>query len=389
MCKTYSLLKFILLNVLFMSSYISLQAQSKYRGMPKHEEIDIAQFFLVDNYELRGQLPDTLQYKLQQAISELFVNQNIAGLSVTMFTPKGQWQTTMGYANKPNKQFADSSTVFYWASACKLVTATIIMQLINEKKIKSNSKLSKWYPKFSNAKKITISNLLTHTSGIYSFNSDSNFHNSSSYHTPDELLAIALAKENLFKPNEYWSYSNTGYLLLALIAQKIENKSFAQIVQERIAIPFGLQSLKVLMPNAITNNLAQAHSGDSIVCRNYATPLGAGNIVCNSYDMAKLLYILLSGQLLPKTSLQTMLSDLYPMFGSTQQYYGRGVMVYNFKAIDSTANLWLGHSGGTENYKAILAYDVKTKAIIAIAINDNVSAEAVAYKLFATLKKDD
>ena len=202
MCKTYSLLKFILLNVLFLSSYISLLAQSKYRGMPKHEEIDIAQFFLVDNYELRGQLPDTLQYKLQQTISELFVNQNIAGLSVTMFTPKGQWQTTMGYANKPNKQFADSSTVFYWASVCKLVTATIIMQLINEKKIKSNSKLSKWYPKFSNAKKITISNLLTHTSGIYSFNSDSNFHNSSSYHTPDELLAIALAKENLFKPNE-------------------------------------------------------------------------------------------------------------------------------------------------------------------------------------------
>lgn len=389
MCKTYSLLKFILLNVLFMSSYISLQAQSKYRGMPKHEEIDIAQFFLVDNYELRGQLPDTLQYKLQQAISELFVNQNIAGLSVTMFTPKGQWQTTMGYANKPNKQFADSSTVFYWASVCKLVTATIIMQLINEKKIKSNSKLSKWYPKFSNAKKITISNLLTHTSGIYSFNSDSNFHNSSSYHTPDELLAIALAKENLFKPNEYWSYSNTGYLLLALIAQKIENKSFAQIVQERIAIPFGLQSLKVLMPNEITNNLAQAHSGDSIVCRNYATPLGAGNIVCNSYDMAKLLYILLSGQLLPKTSLQTMLSDLYPMFGGTQQYYGRGVMVYNFKAIDSTSNLWLGHSGGTENYKAILAYDVKTKAIISVAINENISAEALAYKLFAILRRED
>ncbi len=389
MCKTYSLLKFILLNVLFMSSYISLLAQCKYRGMPKHEEIDIDQFYLVDNYELRGQLPDTLQYKLQQVISELFVNKNIAGLSVAMFTPKGQWQTTMGYANKPNKQFADSSTVFYWASVCKLVTATIIMQLINEKKIKSNSKLSKWYPKFSNAKKITISNLLTHTSGIYSFNSDSSFHNSSSYHTPDELLAIALSKENLFKPNEYWSYSNTGYLLLALIAQKIENKSFAQIVQERIVIPFGLQSLKVLMPNEITNNLALAHSGDSIVCRNYATPLGAGNIVCNSYDMAKLLYILLSGQLLPKTSLQTMLGDLYPMFGSTQQYYGRGVMVYNFKAIDSTVNLWLGHSGGTENYKAILAYDVKTKAIIAIAINDNVSAEAVAYKLFAILRGED
>lgn len=389
MTKTYSLLKLLMLCVLILFLNAPLFAQSKYKGLQKHDAIDINQFFLNDNYELTAPLADTLQNKLQQTMDKLFISRNIAGVSVAMLTPQGSWQTTMGYVNKPKKQMADSNAVFYWASVAKLITAVIITQLIDENKIKSDSKLSNWYPKFKNAKKITISNLLTHTSGIYSFNSDSNFHASSLYHTPDELLTIALSKENLFKPNEYWSYSNTGYLLLALIAQKIEGKSFAQIVQERITEPFGLASLKVLKPDEKPINLALAHSGDTVIPCNYSTPLGAGNVVGSSSDMAKFLYLFISGQLLPKASMQTMLNDLYPMFESPQQYYGRGVMVYNFKAIDSTSNLWLGHSGGTENYKAILAYDVKTKAIISLSINENISAEALAYRLFAILRGED
>ena len=63
------------------------------------------------------------------------------------------------------------------------------------------------------------------------------------------------------------------------------------------------------------------------------------------------------------------------------QYYGRGIMLFDFNTLNATDNIWIGHSGGTENYRAILVYDVKTKVIIAISINENIPVESVAGRL--------
>lgn len=76
----------------------------------------------------------------------------------------------------------------------------------------------------------------------------------------------------------------------------------------------------------------------------------------------------------------TMTKDLYPMFDKGQ-YYGNGIMLYNFKELNNTDNVWIGHSGGTENYKTLVLFDVKSKIIMAISINENFPAEAVANKL--------
>ena len=62
-------------------------------------------------------------------------------------------------------------------------------------------------------------------------------------------------------------------------------------------------------------------------------------------------------------------------------------MLYDFNVINQTNNSWIGHSGGTENYKAMVAYDFQTKAIIAISINENIPVEAVAYKLMELINK--
>ncbi len=60
-------------------------------------------------------------------------------------------------------------------------------------------------------------------------------------------------------------------------------------------------------------------------------------------------------------------------------------MLYGFNKINNTNNIWLGHAGGTEHYRAILIYDVNTKTIVAISINEKIPVEAVAMRLLEVM----
>lgn len=364
-----------------------LSAQKGYKGGQKYVGFTMELLPIGENYPTEKPLLQPISFKLEQTVNKLLDTVNICGVTIAVLSPDGVWQYSSGFANKPNNSKVDSATVFYWASVGKLVTATVIAQLINEKKISNDSRLAQWFPQFEHAKKITIGHLLTHTSGIYSFNSDSAFSHTNTYQSPAQLLGIALANKNHFKPGQYWAYSNTGYLLLALIAEKVENKTFSQIVAERISRPLGLNSLQALEPMQQPANMALAHKNDTLVSTDYSLPLGAGNMVATSTDVAKTLYALLAGKLLPPAQVKDMMADLYPMFGSNQNYYGKGIMLYNFKAINNTNAIWIGHSGGMPNYKAIVAYDVDTRCFIAISINQNTPAEALAYALINVLRE--
>ncbi|WP_299431111.1 serine hydrolase domain-containing protein [uncultured Maribacter sp.] len=361
------------------SSDSTLLAQGKYKGAPKHKKPSIEVIPYLTEYTIDQGLVNNLKSKLDQHIDDLFEQHNIAGITATILIPeKGIWQTNKGFISKPDNIVVDSSSVFYWASVGKLVTSTIVHQLIVEDKLSLEDKLYKWFPDIQYAKKITIQQLLNHTNGIYSFNSDPNFHYSDKDDSPIGLLEISKAKENLFKPGEYWSYTNTGYLLLALITEKIESKTFEQVVKERISDSLHLKTLEA--SKEIPSNLALAHNKDTIIPKDSSGPLGAGNVISNSKDIAVFLSALLSGKILPIEMVHDMLKNLYPMFNKGQ-YYGNGIMLYDFKEINSTDNMWIGHSGGTENYKTIALFDIKTKVIIAISINENIPVEAVALRL--------
>lgn len=361
------------------------RGRSEYRGKPLHAQTAIEIYPDPAQYDFNKLLPGEIRAKLEDKTRSMIEKLHIIGMTATIVVPgKGIWQIDTGYISKDNHRMVDSASVFCWMSVGKMITGTIITQLINEKKLSLTDKLSTWYPEFQYANKITIGQLLTHTSGLYSFNSDSLVHSGEKIYSYPELLEVARSHKNLFKPGEYWSYSNTGYLLLGLIAEKIENKSFSQITGERIAGPLHLKTLRALAPREVPDNLALSHKNDIITKEEYAHG-GAGNIVSNSKEMVIFLDALLTGKIVPLSSVYDKLKDLYPMFGDGT-YYGKGIMLWDFKEIDQKNEIWIGHYGGQEDYQAIVVYDQGTRAFIAVSVNQNISAAAIANTLLNVIR---
>lgn len=382
-------LNFLILLVIFFTGCgkNNSYSQDSYKGGKKHAPVDISSFPVGNGvYDINSRISGPLKDSLDKIMKKVFDLTGMSGVSAAMLVPgKGIWQIDTGFLSKPEGKKVDSTSVFYWASVSKLLTATVIDQLITAQKLRGDSKLSEWFPQFQNASKITIDELLMHTSGIYSFNNDPNTFSVTRYYNPSELIELSLSKKNLFSPGTYWSYSNTGYLLLALIAEKVEGISFAKIIEQRISRPLHLTSLRVLDPGEKPANLALAHENGQIAAEAYSVPLGAGNIVSNAREMVIVLYALLTGKLGPVAQVYSRFNDLYPMFDKGS-YYGKGVMVTDFSELTGERKLWIGHSGGTQTYRALVVYDVATKAFVAVSINQHVSAEAVARKLLEQIK---
>ncbi|WP_276090421.1 serine hydrolase domain-containing protein [Pedobacter sp. JY14-1] len=351
----------------------------------KHESIPAeAISFASADYKITQPLSGPLQDSLDAAIHRLFPVTKMPGITAAMLIPgKGLWQNTTGFLSNSNKQKADSTSVFYWASVTKMITATIIDELVQDSKLSYDDKLAKWFPQFEHAREISIGQLLHHTSGLASFNTDTTIFKREKHYTAEDLIDIALQQKNLFPPGKYWSYSNTGYLLLAMIIQQVDKRSYAEAVAQRFAVPLHLSSLKVLTQAKMPANLAKGHTADGLpVNEDYSVPLGTGDIAANAKDMAVFLFALLNGSIIPKTTVAARLQNLYPM-PDKGIFYGQGIMVTDFEGINGQQDQWIGHTGGTETYRALLIFDVKTKIFLAVSVNAHIPVEAISRKLIS------
>jgi len=337
---------------------------------------------------LVGELDGSLVRKLDEAVSWILKNTLAPGVTAAVGVPgQGLWSTSRGLAvSMPSTPLAKRS-YFHWASAGKTFTATVVMQLIEEGKLAYDDRLAKWFPKLPNAGAITIDHLLTHTNGIFSFNADLRFQKTKGYHSPDQLIRIAVSHGCVCCPGERWYYSNTGYVLLGCIIEQIEGRPLHEVVRSRIIQPFGLTETIAFLPDRPPKELALGHVGGK-PDRNFepTTPFGAGNIGASARDMVVFWQSVLAGRILRPQTVVHAYAQLYPMF-EQGLFYGRGVMLTEFTDTDKEKVVWLVHSGGTPGIKALIAYDLNSRIFLAVAINGNVSAEAAANRLRKIVKE--
>ena len=357
-----------------------------YHG-PKLHAHPRAGIFASASGSLTGSLDSNTVARLEKALAQAQVATKAPAMTVAVGVPgKGLWSAT-----RRGQPLAEETVpqVFYWASAGKAFTAVVILQLAEEGKLKLDDKLARWFPDIPNTKVITLDHLLTHTSGLYSFQADPALRGQPGYKSPDALLAVAKAHGNAFCPGEYWSYCNTGYVLLARIVEQVESQPFHAVVTRRIIDRLGLKQTRSLAPNSPVTDIAAAHPGKPEEAEpefHFSTPFGAGNIVGTAEDLVRFWHALLGGQLVRPETVQGMFERLYPMFGQPQ-FYGRGVMLYEVPKPDGGTQVWLGHSGGCPGIKAVVAYAPEAGAFVAVALNNDGSAEATAHLLLKALKE--
>src|SRR5919197_4804980 len=142
---------------------------------------------------------------------------------------------TAGYGDLVHKTPIRANDHFKIASLTKTYTATLVLQLVQEGKLRIGDNVEQWLPKLvPNGRHITVHMLLNHTSGLADFDSDPRYlkpylsGNLGYYWAPRQLVRIAVSHKPLFPPGKttHEAYSNTDYVLLGLIVEKVTGRSF-------------------------------------------------------------------------------------------------------------------------------------------------------------------
>lgn len=147
-----------------------------------------------------------------------------------------------GYRNKDRNLPNTPKSIFLIGSITKQFTAEVVLMLAHEKKLALNDKLSKYYSGYREGDSITLENLLTHTSGIpdYTQNDDWQKGNLEAPMPIQDVVSAMLAQPLKYRPGSGWNYSNTNYLLLGLIIERVTGKSYYTNVRQRIFKPLGM-----------------------------------------------------------------------------------------------------------------------------------------------------
>ncbi|HYJ85921.1 MAG TPA: serine hydrolase [Pyrinomonadaceae bacterium] len=137
-------------------------------------------------------------------------------------------------------------TKFRLGSITKQFTAALILQLVEQGKVKLDGKISDYLPNYRKdvGQKVTIHQLLNHTSGIPSYTSLAGFMNDASRnpYTVDDFVTKYASNDLSFEPGSKFSYNNSGYFLLGAIIEKVSGQSYEKIIKEKIFDPLGMNN---------------------------------------------------------------------------------------------------------------------------------------------------
>lgn len=186
--------------------------------------------------------------EIEKVMDRIYENDQVFGTILVAVDGKIIFKKAYAYANLEWKIPNSMDTKFRIASVSKPFTAILILQLIEEGKLKLDGKLTDYLPNFpkEKGKNITIHQLLTHTSGIISESKIDNLGDIERlYHSKERLFKFIAAQEIMFNPGERRGYSNFGYTLLAMIAEEVSAKDYALLLKEKICDPAGMKNTLV------------------------------------------------------------------------------------------------------------------------------------------------
>lgn len=361
---------------------VTCAAAVSYQGAPLHPPP--APLPAAAALPLAGDLDAATATRLQAAFDTAFKATKAHAMTVAVGIPgRGLWTAEAGTAQAGTASQAGGARgadrpLFYWASVGKEATATVVLQLANEGRLKLSDPIARWVPGVPNGQAITLEMLLDHTSGLFSANEDLQVHRRNRPLSPDEELAVLNRHGAMACPGERWRYSNSGYDLLGRVIERADGRPLAEAIQARIVTPLGLTALRAIASDAPTDDVQPPVSntaGEPAI--DIRVPGAAGPLAASAADMLRFQQALLAGdQLLPAPARAARLQRLYPMF-QPGTFYGLGLMLYDVGDVPGRLD-WIGHSGGAPGVKAVSVYAPAHNLFITVALTGDGSAEATA-----------
>jgi D-alanyl-D-alanine carboxypeptidase len=193
-----------------------------------------------DGQETSGFSDDTVE-RLDRAIAKQMQENNLPGVVVGVWMPgEREYVVARGKANLKTGEQRDINDPFRIASVTKTFTATAILQLVEQGKLSKSDKLSKWYPEFPNAERITIEHLLRMQSGIAEPNSSDVI---DLYNSPEERIEASAKQGYVFgTPGQRTEYNNINYILLGEIVSTSTGNDTGVQITKIILKPLGMRS---------------------------------------------------------------------------------------------------------------------------------------------------
>lgn len=183
--------------------------------------------------------------RLDSLYSELYKYGEFNGNVLVAENGKIIFQESYGLSNEKSKEKLNTETIFELASVSKQFTAMGIVQLQKEGKLDYDDPISKYIPELKNYKGITVKNLLNHTGGLPDYMSLAEKKwDKSKIATNEGIIALFedFKPEKEFEPGEDYAYSNTGYLLLATIIERVSGQSFGKFLNNKIFEPLEMNN---------------------------------------------------------------------------------------------------------------------------------------------------
>jgi CubicO group peptidase (beta-lactamase class C family) len=255
-------------------------------------------------------------------------------------------------------------TKYRIGSITKMFTTTMIFQLIEEGKIKLNTTLNTYFTNIPNSDKITISNLLNHRSGLHNFTDDPAYMSYMTQpKTQDEMVEIIAKYKPDFEPNQKGAYSNSNFILLGYILEKITKEPYSKNLTKRITSKIGLTNTYFGSKTNVNNNESYSYqfvdSWKQQPETDMSIPGGAGSIVSTPSDLTKFIEALFSLKLVSQNSLDQM--------KTITEGYGMGMFQIPFNTKKA-----YGHNGGIDGFVSNLAYFPEDNLAIAYCTNGQV-----------------
>ncbi len=300
------------------------------------------------------------------------------GTILVAINSKVKYRKAFGIVDEKRKLKGD--TPFYLGSMAKSFTAMAIMMLAEKEKLSINDKIVDYFPELPDFMgKITIRNLLNHTAGLPDYYAMGKYVDSM---TNDMVLKVILNLKSLkFLPGQKYSYSNTGYVLLSMLIERVSKKSYRKFLRWQIFDPIGMEYSEVFdgtQPKMPGRARGHTKSGERNDYQSFTT--GAGGIYSQLDDLFLWDQALYEDNLISAEWLELMFSPA-TLTNGTLSYYGFGWV------LEAKNPKIVQHSGSLAGFRSYYYRDMENNNTIILLSNFSNDVKAIKQDILKLLEK--